>query len=116
MGIAPYALEARVLRLGWWQQIFRDRECNAALPGIFFGRLGFEAEGQLGGSGKPDRSCHPWPKQLERDMMSAGEVDGGEEFLERWQGNFMLLVSGDEMREMCCGLDVFPAEDVRLEG
>ena len=57
-----------------------DRECNEALLGIFFGRLGVEVEGPLLDNGTLSPNAHLWALQLKVGLQSLKDIERGREF------------------------------------
>ena len=82
-----------------------DRECNEALLGIFFGRLGVEVEGPLLDNGTLSPNAHLWALQLEVDLQSLKEIEFIREFTQAWQGNTSKLVMDEECRTHFCDID-----------
>ena len=106
MKLVPTHLELQIRRLRWRRSILLDREGNEALLGIFFGRLGAEAEGPLLDNGTLSPNAHPWALQLKADLQSLKDIETGREFIQAWQGNMRKLVMDEKCRTLNCDIDL----------
>ena len=75
-----------------------DRECNEALLGIFFGRLGVEVEEPLKDDCTLSPNAHLWALQLKVGLQSLKDIEFGREFIQARQGNMSKLVMDEECR------------------
>ena len=66
--LVPVALESLVLRIKWWQGIFRDPDNNVHLLSVLFGDMDWEAS-------RAQRCPLPWMRRAS-SMMSGPSTPG----------------------------------------
>ena len=108
MKVAPTAIETKVRRLAWLQQMLGYRQANSQMLAALFGQCRFEQHPTVGADHRLTPTANSLARRAVSDIDALYTFSDGQEFAEELDGRIgLLLCPGDDyFREKFRALDV----------
>ncbi len=94
--LIPHAVELRIRRLQWYQQMALAPSNHTQVLASLFGVIPGEQKAVTEEGRIIKRLAHPWLKQLDSDLQELAQTETASSFFQEVDGRFLLLFDGAE--------------------